>query len=70
MGVFRRLVYAALCAGLISGIVAAAAHQLGTVPLILKAETYEQTAQHPPAETHSHASVTAAEWVRATPSTW
>lgn len=63
MGVFRRLVYAALCGGLISGMVAAAAHQLGTVPLILKAETYEQTAQQPPAETHSHPGVTATEWM-------
>jgi len=42
---FRRLVYAALCAGLISGVLAAAAHQFATVPLILLAETHERAAQ-------------------------
>ena len=54
MAVFRRLIYAALCAGLLSGIVATAAHQIGTVPLILTAETYEQKATHPPTDAHSH----------------
>src|SRR6266851_2647186 len=44
MAVFRRLVYAALCAGLVSGFFAAAAHQIGTVPLIIEAETYERAA--------------------------
>ena len=53
MGVFRRLLYAALCAGLLSGIVATAAHQIGTVPLILKAETYEQKVTPPPTDAHS-----------------
>src|SRR5712691_6174332 len=53
MAAFRRLVYTALCAGLLCGVFAAGAHQLGTVPLILEAETYEQAAQHPN---------TAAEW--------
>jgi cobalt transporter subunit CbtA len=46
MPAFRRLVYAALCAGLLCGVFVAAAHQFGTVPLILKAEIYEQAAQH------------------------
>ena len=46
MALFRRLLYAALCAGLVAGAVAAIAHQLGTVPLILQAETYEKAAQH------------------------
>ncbi len=55
MAIFRRLIYAALCAGLLSGIVAAAAHQIATVPLILKAETYEQKAP-PAASGHEHAS--------------
>jgi len=41
MAEFRRLVFAALCAGLLSGILAAVGHQLATVPLILQAETYE-----------------------------
>ncbi len=54
MAAFRRLVYAALCAGLLSGIVAAGAHQIGTVPLILEAETYEEAAQPRTAQTHAH----------------
>ena len=54
MAAFRRLVYAALCAGLLSGMLAAAAHQYGTVPLILAAETYEAAAQHA-AAVHEHA---------------
>lgn len=53
MAVLRRLILAALCAGLLSGVVAAAAHHLATVPLILEAETYEQPAAHPPAG-HTH----------------
>ena len=47
MAAFRRLFFAALCAGLVAGGLAAIAHQLGTVPLILKAEIYEQAAEHP-----------------------
>ncbi|MGC2413239.1 MAG: CbtA family protein, partial [Stellaceae bacterium] len=47
MAAFRRLVCAAICAGLLSGAVAAVAHQLSTVPLILEAEAYEQAARHP-----------------------
>jgi cobalt transporter subunit CbtA len=46
MNVFRRLVWVALCAGLLSGTVVAAAHQIGTVPIILKAEVYEKAAEH------------------------
>jgi cobalt transporter subunit CbtA len=45
VAVFRRLVYTALCAGLLCGILAAAMHQLLTVPLIVRAEAYEQIAQ-------------------------
>jgi cobalt transporter subunit CbtA len=52
MAVFRRLVLVALCSGLLSGIFAAAAHQIGTVPVILKAEIYERASQ--PASGHSH----------------
>ena len=55
MAVFRRLVYAALCAGLVSGFFAAAAHQIGTVPLIIEAETYERAAPHPATEADAHA---------------
>ena len=50
MAAFRRLVYAALCAGLLSGVLAAAAHQFVTVPLILEAEACEAAAPHPAAE--------------------
>jgi cobalt transporter subunit CbtA len=56
MAAFRRLVFAALCAGLLSGVVATAGHQIWTVPVILEAERYEQPAavtgaahEHPPA---------------------
>jgi cobalt transporter subunit CbtA len=62
MAAFRRLVYAALCAGLLSGIIAAGAHQLGTVPLILEAEIYEQAAQHATAATHGAAVAHEPEW--------
>jgi len=54
MAVFRRLVLVALCAGLLSGIFATAAHQLSTVPVILKAEMYEKAAEHQPASVHAH----------------
>lgn len=46
MATFRRLFWVALCAGLLSGAFAAIAHQIGTVPLVLEAETYEQSAPH------------------------
>ncbi|MGC2198835.1 MAG: CbtA family protein [Stellaceae bacterium] len=52
MTVFRRLVWVALCAGLVSGLFATAEHQLGTVPVILRAEGYEKAT---PA--HHHASI-------------
>ena len=60
MAVFRRLLLAALCAGLVSGVLATVAHQLGTVPLILQAETYEHPA--PLAGQAGHAHAAAAEW--------
>ena len=44
MAVFVRLLYAAVCAGLLSGGLMATAHQIGTVPLILQAEVYERAA--------------------------
>lgn len=59
MLVLRRILLAALCAGLLSGIFAAAAHQLGTVPLILQAESYEKAAT--PERAHA-AGLKAAEW--------
>ena len=45
MAAFQRLIYAALCAGLLSGVLAAAAHQVAVVPLILRAELYEDAAR-------------------------
>jgi len=54
MAVFRRLVLVALCAGLLSGIFATAAHQIGTVPVILKAEMYEKTAERQAARVQAH----------------
>lgn len=42
MALFRRIFWVAALAGLIAGLVATAAHQLGTVPLILQAEVFEQ----------------------------
>ena len=56
MAVFRRLVFAALCAGLLSGVFATVAHQIATVPLILEAEIYEHPAEHALAATHEHTS--------------
>jgi cobalt transporter subunit CbtA len=46
MAALRRLIFAALCAGSLAGIFATAAHQVSTVPLILKAEVYEKPAVH------------------------
>lgn len=42
MNIFRKVLLAALLAGLISGVVATVAHQIWTVPLIEKAETYPE----------------------------
>jgi cobalt transporter subunit CbtA len=56
MAVFRRLVFAALCAGLLSGIFATVAHQIRTVPLILQAETYEKPSERAMAAAHEHTS--------------
>ena len=62
MTLFRRLLYAALCAGFLSGAIAAAAHQIGTVPLILKAETYEQIGAAVPHAAAPHGHAAAAAW--------
>jgi cobalt transporter subunit CbtA len=50
---FRRLLFTAACAGIVSGLFVALAHQLATVPLILKAEVYEN-AGGAAVEEHSH----------------
>ena len=54
----RRLVFSAVCAGLLTGLLVTVAHQIGTVPVILKAEVYEQAADAaahgPPGTAHDH----------------
>jgi cobalt transporter subunit CbtA len=45
MTLFRNIVFAAALAGLIAGVFATIAHEIGTVPIILQAETYEQAAE-------------------------
>ena len=54
MAVFRRLIFAALCAGLLSGVFATVAHQIATVPLIVQAETYENPAERAMTAGHEH----------------
>jgi cobalt transporter subunit CbtA len=49
LGLLRRIVLVAALAGLIAGLGATLAHAFGTVPLILRAETYERAA---PAHEH------------------
>jgi cobalt transporter subunit CbtA len=67
MTAFRRLFFAALCAGLLAGILATVVHQIGTVPIILKAEVYEEAAQRAATPAHSHAQAPAKE---AAPAAW
>ncbi len=45
----RRLFFAAIAAGLLAGVIISTIHQLTTVPIILQAETYEDTAKTDPA---------------------
>jgi cobalt transporter subunit CbtA len=59
MSAFRRIVLVAALAGLIAGVLAAVAHEIATVPVILKAEVYEKAAE-PHAAAHAHAAATAA----------
>src|SRR5260370_7142495 len=54
MAVFRRLVFAALCAGLLSGVFVTVAYQTGRVLLILKAETYEKPSERAMAAAQEH----------------
>src|SRR5262245_1484268 len=46
MTVFRNIVFAAGLAGLIAGLFITVIHEIGTVPIILKAETYEKAAEN------------------------
>ncbi len=45
MALFRNIVFAAALAGLIAGVFVTVVHKIGTVPIILKAETYEKAAE-------------------------
>ncbi|HUL05179.1 MAG TPA: CbtA family protein [Candidatus Acidoferrum sp.] len=45
MTLFRNIVFAAALAGLIAGLFATIGHAIGTVPIILKAETYEKAGE-------------------------
>ena len=51
MNFLRRVLLAALCAGVLAGAFAAFLHHVATVPLILEAETYEHAAGHAHATT-------------------
>ena len=50
---FRRIVFSAVVAGLLAGVLLTAIQQLQVLPIILEAETHEPAA--PEAETHAHA---------------
>ena len=50
---FRRIVFSAVVAGLLAGVLLTAVQQLRVVPIILEAETYEVA--DPGAATHAHA---------------
>jgi len=47
MAAFRRIVLVAALAGLIAGLFVTIMHEIGTVPIILKAETFEKAAERP-----------------------
>lgn len=58
MSLFRTILFVAALAGIGSGVVAAGIHMVGAVPLILKAETFENAAEGaeaPAAHTHDAA---------------
>jgi cobalt transporter subunit CbtA len=60
MTILRRLVFAAACAGLLTGLLVTVMHQVGTVPVILRAEVYERAADaghaaQPPGVAHDYA---------------
>lgn len=63
MDYFRNIVVIAALAGLIAGVGMTIAQELTTVPLILKAETFEQAedAKAPPADAHEDAATAAHE---------
>jgi cobalt transporter subunit CbtA len=50
MGTFRSIVFSAVIAGFLVGLLVTVVQQFGTVPLILKAEVYEKAAEAPKAD--------------------
>lgn len=54
MATLRSIVFSSVIAGIVVGLLVTFAHQLGTVPLILKAETYEQSEATAPAAPAAH----------------
>ena len=46
METFQRILFVAVLAGLLSGVFVTVAHQIATVPVILKAETYEAAGEN------------------------
>ena len=60
MALFRRIVFVAALAGLMAGLFVTALHQVGTVPVILKAEVYEQAADQASDQPAGHDHATAA----------
>ena len=67
MSVFRSIVFSAVAAGIAVGTVTTMVQQVGTVPLILKAEVYERAAEPAPAASatpsaHSEHEHAAAAW--------
>jgi len=54
MDYFRNIVLVAAIAGAVAGLAMTVAQQLTTVPLILKAEVYEEQGAVPPVHTHAH----------------
>ncbi len=59
MSLFRNIVFTAVIAGLLSGLLMTVMQHFSTVPLILQAETYEQAAPEA-AHSHDHAAAPAA----------
>ncbi|MBB3771757.1 cobalt transporter subunit CbtA [Angulomicrobium tetraedrale] len=60
MSLFRTILFVAALAGIGTGLVGAGLHLLTTVPLILKAETFEQAEAAAPAHDHANATAQAA----------
>ncbi len=60
MSLFRNIVFTAVVAGLLSGLLMTVMQSFSTVPLILQAETYENAGGEEAAHSHSHEAAPAA----------